>query len=69
MHLLYQRPKAIQYRAVQYLLDTTVSKFTRDTLINAHDAYITVELLLHMRDIACTLQVLLFIKALKECSE
>ena len=34
------------YNTEQYnLLDITVSRFTRDALINAHDAYITVELL------------------------
>ena len=46
-------------------------RFTRDALINAHDAYITVELynnyyicvILHAS--SCLLQVLLFIKALK----
>ena len=33
------------YNTEQYnLLNTTVSRFTRDALINAHDAYITVEL-------------------------
>ena len=48
------------------IIDTTVSRFTRDTLINPHDAYMTVELynnyyqelkllLLHMYDIACML--------------
>ena len=26
------------------VIDTTVSRFTRDTLINPHDAYMTVEL-------------------------
>ena len=65
------------YNTEQYnLLDCNRhNRFTRDTLINAHDAYITVEIynnyyicmILHAR--SRMLQVLLFIKALKECSE
>ena len=66
----------IQNSTINYtVIDITASRFTSDALINAHDAYMTVELynnyyicvILH----ACSrlLQVLLFIKALKECSE
>ena len=66
----------IQNSTINYtVIDITVSRFTRDAVINANDAYITVELynnyyicvILHAR--ARLLQVLLFIKALKECSE
>ena len=64
------------YNTEQYnLINTTVSRFTRDILINAHDAYMTVEfynnyyicVILHAH--SRMLQVLMFIKALKECSE
>ena len=64
------------YNTEQYtVIDTTVSRFTRDALISIHDAYMTVELynnyyicvILHAR--SRMLQVLLFINALKECSE
>ena len=35
----------IQNSTINYtVIDITVSRFTRDALINAHDAYITVEL-------------------------
>ena len=49
----------IQSSTINYtVIDITVSRFTRDALINAHDAYITVELYnnyyIIMRDIACT---------------
>ena len=63
----------IQNSTINYtVIDITVSRFTRDALINSHDAYITVELynnyyicvILHAR--SCLLQVLLF---MKECSE
>ena len=65
------------YNTEQYnlVIATTVNRFTRDALINAHDAYMTVELynnyyicmILHAR--SRMLQVLFFSKALKECSE
>ena len=57
------------YNTEQYtVINTTISRFTRDTLINVHDAYMTVELynnyyicvILHAR--SPMLQALLSIK-------